>query len=63
MTSVAVARIFHGLATPAFPAQQWAKCGFWGHFTGWDFGAIEREARVQLAQFKRANANTEGTVS
>eukprot|EP00983_Pelagomonas_calceolata_P115290 1160179-Pelagomonas_calceolata.AAC.20 len=47
---IAVARIFHGLSTPAFPVQQWAKCGFWGQFTAWDFSAIAEVARTELAK-------------
>jgi len=50
---IAVARIFHGLSTPAYPVQQWAKCGFWGQYTAWDFWAIVQVARLELARAAR----------
>jgi len=30
LSGTAVARIMHGLSTPAYPSDQWCKCGFWG---------------------------------
>lgn len=53
---IAVARIFHGLSTPAFPVQEWAKCGFWGQFTAWDFSSIAQVARIELAKAARQQA-------
>lgn len=43
-----MARVFHGLATPAYPADQWAKCGFWGCGAGWDFTYVSRLAAREL---------------
>ncbi|KAL6761906.1 P-loop containing nucleoside triphosphate hydrolase protein [Haematococcus lacustris] len=48
LTGVAVARIFHGLATPAYPSDQWRKCGFWGQYTAWDFGYIAEVAGREI---------------
>ncbi|KAK9804407.1 hypothetical protein WJX72_011416 [[Myrmecia] bisecta] len=44
----AVARIMHGLASPAFPAEEWSKCGFWARYADMDFEAISRQAGVEL---------------
>ncbi len=50
LTGRAVARIMHGMASPAFPADQWSKCGFWCRYTDMDFGAVQRLAeRVMSA--------------
>jgi len=56
MTGTAVARIFHGLATPSYPIDQWAKCGFWGKFTRIDFQVLASAAQIELLRFyKQAN--------
>ena len=51
-----MARIFHGLSTPTFPVQHWAKCGFWGQYTAWDFDAIVETARIEIARLARREA-------
>ncbi len=48
ITGVAIARIFHGLSCPAYPSDQWRKCGFWGRYTAWDFRAIAAAAEQEL---------------
>eukprot|EP00884_Botryococcus_braunii_P022637 jgi/Botrbrau1/9057/Bobra.0376s0031.1 len=37
LTPQAVARIFHGISSPAFPADRWASCGFWDRYNYTDF--------------------------
>ncbi|GAX75225.1 hypothetical protein CEUSTIGMA_g2669.t1 [Chlamydomonas eustigma] len=55
LSATAVARIFHGLATPSYPADQWRKCGFWGKFTKWDFLSLREVARTELQKFYTRN--------
>jgi len=42
MTPRAIARIMHGLQSPAFPADQWRKTPGWGRYTKVDFLAVVR---------------------
>ena len=44
----AVARILHGLGSPAFPAKQWSSNAFWGRYTTTDFAAVLRAARANF---------------
>ncbi|CAM6092984.1 unnamed protein product [Calypogeia fissa] len=48
MTGRAVARIFHGLWSPAFPYSDWAKSHFWGLHTGVDFEIIKDAAAGEI---------------
>lgn len=45
----AVARVLHGLASPAFPASTWASSSFWGRHTAVDFGAVLKAAQHIMA--------------
>ena len=49
MTGRAVARILHGVASPAFPIKQWSKCGFWQQHTNVDFRQIAIVAEHEIA--------------
>lgn len=55
ISGTAVARIFHGLAVPAYPRDQWSKCGFWGKYTKWDFLALARVAEGEVNKFYLRN--------
>ncbi|DBA84790.1 TPA: hypothetical protein ACH3X1_016785 [Trebouxia sp. C0004] len=48
LTGRAVARILHGVASPAFPTAQWTKCGFWQQYTNVDFAQIAAAAQHEL---------------
>eukprot|EP00887_Chlorella_sp_A99_P001903 scaffold18.g1903.t1 len=50
LSPLAVARILHGLASPAFPADAWAKRvgAFWGSQSAADFGAVLAAAGMAL---------------
>ena len=48
LTGRAVARILHGVASPAFPTPQWNKCGFWQQYTNVDFAQIAAAAQHEL---------------
>lgn len=50
LTPAALARILHGVAGPAFPADAWARRAgaFWGSQAGGDFGAALRAAELAL---------------
>ena len=52
LTGRATARIMHGVASPAFPADQWSKCGFWGRYADVDFGAVQKTAARVLSAVK-----------
>lgn len=51
INGTAIARIFHGLSSTAYPADQWRKCGFWGRYTAWDFRAIVDMSRGVIHRF------------
>lgn len=61
LTGRAIARILHGVASPAFPTAQWSKCGFWQQYTNIDFAQVlvlgEHEANV-----RRQNKEAAGDV-
>lgn len=48
LTARAVTRILHGIASPAYPSDQWHKCGFWQRFTNLDFAEIMQLALTIL---------------
>ncbi|KAK2636714.1 hypothetical protein Ddye_031506 [Dipteronia dyeriana] len=47
-TPRAVARIMHGIGSPAFPSTIWSKTHFWGRYTQIDFQAVMEAARAEL---------------
>ncbi|MCO5603070.1 hypothetical protein L7F22_057214 [Adiantum nelumboides] len=46
-TSRAIARIFHGIRSPAFPSNLWSQNHFWGRYKDTDFNTI-KEAVSQI---------------
>ena len=44
-----MSRILHGLNSPAFPAKEWRKCGFWERYTEVDFATVLRVAKRQCS--------------
>ncbi|XP_054276984.1 ATP-dependent DNA helicase Q4-like [Macrosteles quadrilineatus] len=51
-TGRAVARIFHGIASPNFPAQQWGRCRYWRAHLHEDFKLIARLATRELIKMR-----------
>ena len=49
LTGRAIARILHGVSSPAFPTAQWSKCGFWGRYVDVDFCAVQTAAEKVLS--------------
>lgn len=51
-TGRAVARIFHGIQSPNYPAISWSKCRFWrAHITS-DFNAICQIATKEILSLR-----------
>jgi ATP-dependent DNA helicase Q4 len=48
-SGLALARILHGLHSPAFPRDQWGRCGFWGRYADVDFGQVLEVAEAEAA--------------
>ncbi|KAG4103258.1 ATP-dependent DNA helicase [Neocallimastix lanati (nom. inval.)] len=48
----AVARIFHGISSPKFPASKWYKNKLWGKYINISFDDIERIANIAFKNFK-----------
>ncbi|XP_022885565.1 ATP-dependent DNA helicase Q-like 5 [Olea europaea var. sylvestris] len=47
-TPRAIARILHGLASPAFPAAIWSRTHFWGRYQQIDFKVVMEAAKGEL---------------
>ncbi|XP_055810452.1 ATP-dependent DNA helicase Q-like 5 [Solanum dulcamara] len=47
-TPRAIARILHGIASPAFPSAVWSRTHFWGRYMQTDFKAITEAAKTEL---------------
>ncbi|PHT68226.1 hypothetical protein T459_27713 [Capsicum annuum] len=47
-TPGAIARILHGIASPAFPYAIWSRTHFWGMYMQTDFKAITEAAMTEL---------------
>jgi hypothetical protein len=47
-TGRAVARIFHGISSPAFPAYDWHRTPQWGAYVGFAFQDLMRLANIIL---------------
>ncbi|XP_031270471.1 ATP-dependent DNA helicase Q-like 5 [Pistacia vera] len=54
-TPRAVARIMHGIASPAYPSTTWSKTHFWGRYTQIDFQAVTEAAKTELLNFVGKN--------
>ncbi|KAJ8484179.1 hypothetical protein OPV22_016664 [Ensete ventricosum] len=50
-TPRAVARIMHGITSPAFPSSTWSKRHFWGRYVEVDFPVVMEAAKVELMNF------------
>ena len=48
VTPLVVARIFHGMSSPQFPASEWMRSGFWGRHVAVDFEDIQVAATKVL---------------
>ncbi|CAO2829423.1 unnamed protein product [Amaranthus hypochondriacus] len=51
LTPRAVARVMHGIASPAYPSAAWSKTHFWGRYTDVDFKAVMEAAKLELLNF------------
>ncbi|XP_022776263.1 ATP-dependent DNA helicase Q-like 5 [Durio zibethinus] len=47
-TPRAIARIMHGIGSPAYPSSTWSKTHFWGRYTQIDFRAVMNAAKAEL---------------
>lgn len=47
-----VARIFHGVASPVYPAQIWSRCKFWRVHTKTDFNLIVKLANSTIVKMR-----------
>ncbi|KAJ7562725.1 hypothetical protein O6H91_03G081900 [Diphasiastrum complanatum] len=50
----AIARIFHGLGSPAYPSANWSRNHFWGRYVDTDFHAIMEAATSELLGVRKA---------
>ncbi|KAF5189700.1 Atp-dependent dna helicase [Thalictrum thalictroides] len=50
-TPRAIARIMHGIPSPAFPSAIWSKTHFWGRYLQIDFPIVMEAATVELVSF------------
>lgn len=55
-TPRAIARIMHGVGSPAFPNSVWSKTHFWGRYMNVDFRVIMEAAQTELFNFVDRNA-------
>ena len=55
----AIARILHGVASPAFPTAHWSKCGFWQQYTNIDFTQVSVMAQHEVS-VRRHNKEAAG---
>ncbi|KAK3144429.1 hypothetical protein QOZ80_4AG0312930 [Eleusine coracana subsp. coracana] len=49
-TPRAVARIMHGISSPAFPSATWSKNHFWGRYVEVDFPLVMEAAKAELVK-------------
>ncbi|XP_024025735.1 ATP-dependent DNA helicase Q-like 5 [Morus notabilis] len=50
-TPRAVARIMHGIASPAYTSTMWSKTHFWGRYSKIDFQVVLEAAKAELINF------------
>ncbi|KAG8640021.1 ATP-dependent DNA helicase Q-like 5 isoform X3 [Manihot esculenta] len=55
-TPRAIARIMHGIPSPAYPSTTWSKTHFWGRYTQIDFQVVMEAAKAELMNFVGKNA-------
>lgn len=53
-TGRTLARIFHGVASPVYPAQIWFRCNFWRTHTRVDFNRIVTLANAVIVRCRRS---------
>lgn len=51
-TGRTLARIFHGVASPVYPAQIWSRCKYWRQLTKIDFNRIVRLANLEIVKMR-----------
>ncbi|XP_055527731.1 ATP-dependent DNA helicase Q4 [Wyeomyia smithii] len=51
-TGRAIARIFHGVQSPNFPAVIWGRCNYWRAHTAADFNRIVRLANTEIVRMR-----------
>ncbi|KAG6508076.1 hypothetical protein ZIOFF_033434 [Zingiber officinale] len=56
-TPRAVARIMHGISSPAFTSSFWSKSHFWGRYVEVDFAIVMEAAKVELMNFVGKQSN------
>ncbi|KAL3136692.1 hypothetical protein ABBQ38_15544 [Trebouxia sp. C0009 RCD-2024] len=61
LTGRAIARILHGVASPAFPTAHWSKCGFWQQYTNIDFTRVAVMAEHEVT-VRRQNKEAAGNI-
>lgn len=49
-TGRTLARIFHGVASPVYPAQIWFRCQYWRQHTRVDFNRIVHLANAEIVK-------------
>ncbi|XP_057496147.1 ATP-dependent DNA helicase Q-like 5 [Actinidia eriantha] len=54
-TPRAIARIMHGIASPAYPSATWSKTHFWGRYTNISFQAVMEAAKAELMNFVKSD--------
>ncbi|KAK4779624.1 hypothetical protein SAY87_015730 [Trapa incisa] len=55
-TPRAIARILHGISSPAYPSTTWAKSHFWGRYSQVDFQVLMEAAKAELMSSFRKEA-------
>ncbi|KAK8370394.1 hypothetical protein V6Z11_A01G173600 [Gossypium hirsutum] len=50
-TPRAIARIMHGIGSPAYPSSIWSRTYFWGRYIQIDFKAVMNAAKAELMNF------------
>ncbi|TYH31522.1 hypothetical protein ES288_A01G179300v1 [Gossypium darwinii] len=50
-TPRAIARIMHGIGSPAYPSSIWSRTHFWGRYIQIDFKAVMNAAKAELMNF------------
>ncbi|XP_053687852.1 ATP-dependent DNA helicase Q4 [Sabethes cyaneus] len=51
-TGRAIARIFHGVQSPNYPAVIWGRCNYWRAYTSADFNRIVRIANAEIVRMR-----------
>lgn len=51
-TGRTLARIFHGVSSPVYPALVWSRCKFWKVHTNTDFNRIVTLANAEIVKMR-----------